>query len=70
MSLFSRSSFVLLLGIWGLLGLAGWAMAGWLPAYFGERFHLTQSVAGFTATVVAPSSLASSGSEPGPSLST
>jgi predicted MFS family arabinose efflux permease len=49
-SLFSRGSYVLLLGIWGLLGLAGWAMSGWLPAHLGERFGLSQGAAGFSAT--------------------
>lgn len=49
-SLFKRGSFLLLLGIWGLLGLAGWALAGWLPTYFGERFELSQGTAGFSAT--------------------
>ena len=49
-SLFRRGSFLLLLGIWGLLGLAGWALAGWLPTYFGERFELSQGTAGFSAT--------------------
>ena len=49
-SLLKLSSFRLLLVIWGLLGLAGWAMAGWLPTFFGERFDLKQGVAGFSAT--------------------
>jgi predicted MFS family arabinose efflux permease len=49
-SLFSRGSFFLLLVIWSLLGLAGWALIGWLPTYLGERFHLTQGAAGFSAT--------------------
>lgn len=48
--LFSRGSFYLVLTYWGLLGLAGWAIAGWMPTYFGEQFHLTQGMAGFSAT--------------------
>jgi MFS family permease len=48
--LFRRGSFLLMLANWGLLGLAGWALSGWLPTYFGERFHLTQTAAGFSAT--------------------
>jgi MFS family permease len=49
-SLFSQPSFILILIVWGLLGLAGWGLVGWLPAYFGERFHLGQGEAGFSAT--------------------
>ena len=48
--LFRNGSFILLAICWGLLGLAGWALAGWLPTYFGERFHLSQGTAGFSAT--------------------
>ena len=50
LSLFRSSSFILILMVWGLLGLAGWGLAGWLPTYLGERFHLDQSTAGFSAT--------------------
>jgi MFS family permease len=49
-SLFSRRSFILILFYWGLLGLAGWALVGWLPTYLGERFNLGQGVAGLSAT--------------------
>lgn len=49
-SLFARGSFVLAMVYWGLLGLAGWALAGWLPTYLNEQFHLTQGVAGLSAT--------------------
>jgi len=49
-SLFTNRSYLLMLVYWGLLGLTGWAVAGWMPTYFQERFHLTQGVAGLTAT--------------------
>ena len=49
-SLFSQGSFLLLLAYWGLLGLAGWALAGWLPTYLGEHFKLGQGMAGLSAT--------------------
>lgn len=49
-SLFSRGSFHLALGYWGLLGLAGWAVVGWMPTYLNEHFNLSQGVAGLTAT--------------------
>ena len=49
-SLFSRGTFYLMLGYWGLLGMAGWAVVGWLPSYMNEHFHLSQGVAGLSAT--------------------
>lgn len=49
-SLFSRKSFFLALLYWGLLGLVGWGIAGWMPTYFQEHFHLEQRYAGFGAT--------------------
>ena len=49
-SLFGRGSFIIAMIYWGLLGLAGWALAGWLPTYLNEEFHLTQGVAGLSAT--------------------
>ena len=49
-SLFGRGSFIMAMMYWGLLGLAGWALAGWLPTYLNEEFHLTQGVAGLSAT--------------------
>lgn len=49
-SLFRSGSFNLILVVWGLLGLAGWGLAGWLPTYLGERFHLDQGTAGLSAT--------------------
>ena len=49
-SLFRNRSYCLMLIYWGLLGLTGWAVMGWMPTFFKERFHLTQGVAGFSAT--------------------
>ena len=49
-SLFGRTSFVLALFYWGLLGLAGWAVVGWMPTYLNEHFHLSQGAAGLSAT--------------------
>jgi MFS family permease len=49
-SLFSRGSFILALVYWGLLGLVGWGVAGWMPTHFKERFNLSQGAAGFSAT--------------------
>jgi predicted MFS family arabinose efflux permease len=48
-SLFSQRSFIVALIFWGLLGVASWAIAGWLPAYLHEQFALTQGRAGLTA---------------------
>jgi predicted MFS family arabinose efflux permease len=49
-SLLSRPAFLLALGFWGLLGLAGWAFIGWLPTYLNEQFKLSQGAAGLSAT--------------------
>lgn len=49
-SLLSQRSFYFMLGYWGLLGMAGWAVVGWAPTYFGEHFGLSQGVAGLSAT--------------------
>lgn len=48
--LFSRKAFILLLLFWGLLGIIGWMIMGWLPTYYKEKFHLSQTVAGLYAT--------------------
>lgn len=49
-SLFSRKAFYLAMVYWGLLGLAGWAVVGWMPTYFNEHFNLSQGAAGLSAT--------------------
>ena len=49
-SLFARRAFLIALAYWGLLGLAGWAVVGWMPTYLNEQFHLSQGTAGLSAT--------------------
>jgi MFS family permease len=49
-NLFSRRAFIIALCFWGLLGIVGWLIMGWLPTYYKERFNLSQSVAGLYAT--------------------
>jgi MFS family permease len=48
--LFKKRSFLLMLGYWGLLGIVGWMVIGWLPTYYKEHFSLSQGVAGLYAT--------------------
>ena len=48
-SLFSRKAYILALFFWGLLAVASWAIAGWLPTYLHEQFNMTQGRAGLTA---------------------
>lgn len=48
--LLRSGSFLLLLAFWSLLGLAGWAVIGWMPTYFKENFGIDQGAAGFAAT--------------------
>jgi len=50
-SLFGSGTFIVLLFYWGLLGLVGWMVVGWMPTYLQEHFQLRQGVAGLTATV-------------------
>ncbi len=48
--LFRKRSFLLMLGYWGLLGVVGWLVMGWLPTYYKENFNLSQGIAGLYAT--------------------
>jgi MFS family permease len=48
--LFKNRSFLLMLGYWGLLGVVGWLIIGWLPTYYKENFNLSQGIAGLYAT--------------------
>lgn len=48
--LFKKRSFLLMLGYWGLIGIVGWLVVGWLPTFYQEKFNLTQGVAGLYAT--------------------
>lgn len=49
-SLFGQRSFLLLLFFWGMLGMVGWLIVGWLPTYYKENFSLSQGEAGVYAT--------------------
>jgi len=49
-SLFSQRGFIFALAYWGLLGLVGWAVVGWMPTYLNEHFQLSQGTAGLSAT--------------------
>ena len=49
-SLFKQGSFWLMFFYWGLIGLAGWGVIGWMPTYLQQQFHLGQGEAGFSAT--------------------
>lgn len=49
-NLFSRKSFVVLLIFYGLLGIIGWLVLGWLPTYYKEHFKISQTMAGVYAT--------------------
>ena len=49
-NLFSRPAFIRVLMCWGLLGVVGWMITGWLPTYYKEHFSLSQTAAGVYAT--------------------
>ncbi|MEO6246311.1 MAG: MFS transporter [Opitutaceae bacterium] len=49
-SLLSRGAFHLVLLYAALLGIAGWAVVGWMPTYFSAHFKLSQGSAGMSAT--------------------
>ena len=49
-ALFGNRSFILMLAFWGLLGVVGWMIIGWLPTYYKEHFNLSQGMAGLYAT--------------------
>jgi nitrate/nitrite transporter NarK len=48
--LFRNRSFILILAYWGLLGIVGWIIIGWLPTYYQSHFNLSQGMAGLYAT--------------------
>jgi predicted MFS family arabinose efflux permease len=50
-ALFGSGAFLVALVYWGLLGVAGWMVIGWMPTYLQEHFHLSQGRAGLIATV-------------------
>lgn len=49
-SLFSQGGFLVVAMYWGLLGVVGWVIVGWLPTYLAEEFRLGQGAAGLSAT--------------------
>ncbi len=48
--LFGRKAFVLLFIFWGVMGVVGWMVMAWLPTYYKEQFHLSQTLSGLYAT--------------------
>lgn len=44
-------SFWFITAYWGLLGFAGWAFVAWSPTFLREHHNLTETEAGFTATI-------------------
>jgi predicted MFS family arabinose efflux permease len=48
--LLRKRAYLLMLGYWGLLGVVGWMVIGWLPTYYKEHFNLSQGIAGLYAT--------------------
>jgi MFS family permease len=51
-ALFSVPAFSVMLLVNSLVGAVNWTIYGWLPTFFREQFHLSQSEAGFAATAV------------------
>jgi MFS family permease len=49
-NLLPNPRFLLLVACFSLMGLAGWAINGWMPTYLKEQFELGQGAAGMTAT--------------------
>lgn len=49
--LFTSRPYLLLVVFWGLLGIVGWMIMGWLPTYYKEHFNLTQTEAGRYGTL-------------------
>jgi MFS family permease len=49
-TLFAKKAFYLLLLLYPLPSIVSWMIMGWLPTYYQEQFHLSQSDAGLYAT--------------------
>jgi len=49
-TLFSYSSFILIFMNMFFIGSIAWMILGWMPVFLQEHFHLTQGVAGLSAT--------------------
>jgi MFS family permease len=50
-SLIGNRPFRIIAVYWGLLGFAGWAFVAWMPTFLREHYHLSETKAGFTATM-------------------
>ena len=50
-SLSGNRAFWIIAVYWGLLGFAGWAFVAWMPTFLREHYHISETKAGFTATV-------------------
>ncbi|WP_395749583.1 MFS transporter [Prosthecobacter sp.] len=50
-ALFSTPAMWIIALQWGALSFAGWAFVTWMPTFLKDHFHLTQTYAGFTATI-------------------
>lgn len=48
--LFKRRAFILVFIVWGLLGVSGWIISGWLPVFYQKQFDLSQTLSGLYAT--------------------
>jgi len=48
--LFAKKSFIMIFLFWGLLGVASWAIIGWMPTYMNQHFGLSQGAAGMYTT--------------------
>jgi MFS family permease len=58
-NLFRKPAFIYLFLFWCIMGIIGWLVSAWLPTYYKEQFHLTQTVAGRYATLyLYPASIA------------
>ncbi|MES2653791.1 MAG: MFS transporter [Bacteroidota bacterium] len=49
-TLFSESSFYILLFYFAILGMVNWLVNGWLPTFLKDQFHLNLGQAGISAT--------------------
>lgn len=49
-TLFRTGSYRILLVVWGLMGLAGWGVIGWMPTYMQQTYSLSQGQAGLVTT--------------------
>jgi MFS family permease len=48
--LMTNKNYLNILATWSMLGIVGWVIGGWLPTFYKEKFHLSQTMAGVYAT--------------------